>query len=295
MNNYTRRTFLSAVFTTLGAGLLTSCGKEKVEILDSVYKTAELNQENTYFDDILASHEPIELTTYHHGKESSISISLIYAEDLLEKSIIAKEILKNADSNDYNPLILSETEENKAIDLDIDVLKELMNSYNELDNQEKNMLGYLKEYYSRWHSNNGLIISEKLLLALLKNYGYQLDSNAIDVQIDSETIEGRKYIRTINNGSVNKFEIDSSSGTVNDILNHLYDVQKVLNEGSRDFSITDLDGSNRNSADIDKALSLVKEGSIIEVSTIEENDSLKIREVGTLNNEVLDHLKIKHR
>lgn len=295
MNNYTRRSFIGMVFSTLGAGLLTSCGKVKVEILDSVYKTAELNQNNTYFDDILASHEPIKLKTFHRGKESDITIQLIDASDLLEKSIIAKEILKNVDVNNYNPLILSEEEENKAIDLDIDVLKELVNSYGNSDNQAKNMLGYLKEYYTRWHSNNGLVISEKLLLAVLKNYGYQLDSSAKEVKVDSETAEGRKYIRTINNDSVNKFEIDNSSGTVNEILNHLYDVQEVLYSGTRDFSITDLDGSNRNSSDIDKALSLAKEGAIIEVSAVKEEDILKIREVGTLNNEVLDHLKIKHR
>lgn len=283
MKNMTRRDFLGTISTIVGTAFLSACSNKELEILDSVYEVSQLKQTNTYFDDLLASSEPLEVTTYHHGKESTITIAMVDAVNMLEKSISMKELLESVDESKYNPLSFSEESENEAINLDFDTVSEIEAIYDELEDEERKVLWYLKKYYNKWYENNGLIISEALLLTVLKNFGYQLDSNAIDVKIEPENVEYNSSILVITKSGNQRYIIDGDSGEVSDILKLLYDIQGALRDGTK------LDDSY-----IRDALNLTKLGALIEVS-FEQADDRKIRQIGVVNEEVLDYLNVKHR
>lgn len=289
-----RRTFLGLFFTSFSASMLCACDKKKMEILDTVYEIILLNQENTFLDDIIFNHEPLVLTTYHRGREEKIELPMVDAVNMLEKSIDMKEIFGNVDENLYNPLMFSVDDENRAIDLDYDTVEELVDIYSELDNENKMVISYLKNYYIRWYNNNGLAISKELLLSVLKNFGFQLDKAADDVIVEGESSETDSCIVVIKNNLEKRYLIDNDSGLVKDILDKLYEIQRVLSEG-RDLDLLDIDCSKRNVDDINSALEYTKEGAIMEVISIEEDGVQKVRQVGIVNEDVLDYIKVQHK
>lgn len=240
--------------TGIGAGIF--CYKETKKIptqKENFENTLNRNNENTFLDEIITydgmitnkiksinSNLEVEKNDLN---ETTINIDLLLCIKNLETYITLSNKINNLNYKNKEQL----TEVDKATKEElfnnknyIEYVENLINKFNNKNTSDiekartYQKLDYLNQYYKKYVTENGFIITEDLLKKSLKALACETSGLEIEYynkcKISDNKIFLRDYI-TVNDpvsGVEYKYKIGPSSKIVNTVLNDLYKIQRYL-------------------------------------------------------------------
>ena len=249
MDNIARRNFIKVLGGFAITSLAGCASDEQLGIYEQINNLAFKNGRDSYFDDVLVSHQNIEVHTFHNGNLVPLSMSLVDATNMMEKSIMINKLFDEyglgffddrnleyvtdnfpKDNNEINQL------EFDLINCSYDEVKQLLADLNDASLTEiqktdcQAKIEYLREYYSVWHIHNNSRICSELLLALLKSYTCQA-ANLDLSYYDSVRILPDNNIVIENDKVVQTYTVDETSGMISACLESLYECQSNVSLG----------------------------------------------------------------